>query len=188
VGGSAFTWRPPTPVPEVYMQKFYQGVGWVSEWTGKLASFLMAGLVVAICYDVFMRYVFAKPTYWAFEVTYMVYGAYSMLGVAYCEKFGAHVRMDLLYSRLSEQGKARMDIICYLLLFFPFLIILTYKCGEHTLWTMTSGESSSVSVWRPRLWPFKLAITLGFVLFILQGLATFLQLFRKAFGGNVHES
>jgi len=170
------------------MGKFLRFIDRVSDWTGKLASFLMAGLVVAICYDVFMRYVFSRPTYWAFEVTYMVYGAYSMLGVAYCHLLNSHVRMDLIYAKLSARGKAWMDVICYLLLFFPFLLVLTYKCGEHTLWALQSGERSSVSVWRPELGPFKLAITFGFVLFILQGVVNFIRTLAVAMRGGAHES
>jgi TRAP-type mannitol/chloroaromatic compound transport system permease small subunit len=170
------------------MEKVFRVIDKTSEWTGKVASFLMAGLVAAICYDVAMRYVFNKPTAWGFEVTYMVYGAYAMLGVAYCEKLKGHVRMDLVYAKLSERRKAWVDVVCYLVLFFPFLIVLTYKCGEHTLWSITSGESSSVSVWRPALGPFKATITFGFILFIFQGLVNFLKTLRVAMGGQPYES
>jgi TRAP-type mannitol/chloroaromatic compound transport system permease small subunit len=170
------------------MDKVFRVIDGVSEWTGKLASFLMAGLVVAICYDVSMRYIFNKPTAWGFEITYMVYGAYAMLGVAYCEKLKGHVRMDLVYAKLTPRGKAWVDVVCYLVLFFPFMLVLTYKCGEHTLWSISAGERSSVSVWRPLLGPFKTAITFGFVLFIFQGLVNFLKNLRIALGGGSHES
>lgn len=170
------------------METVFRVIDAFSVWTGKIASFLMAGLVVAICYDVAMRYLFNQPTAWGFELTYMVYGAYSMLGVAYCEKFKAHVRMDMIYAKLSPRGKAWADVVCYLLLFFPFLIVLTYKCADHALWSLQAGERSSVSVWRPPLGPFKLIITLGFVLFILQGLVNFLRILRVAVKGEAHES
>jgi TRAP-type mannitol/chloroaromatic compound transport system permease small subunit len=169
------------------METVFRVIDALSVWTGKIASFLMAGLVVAICYDVGMRYIFNQPTAWGFELTYMVYGAYAMLGVAYCEKFKAHVRMDMLYAKLSPRAKAWVDVVCYLLLFFPFLIVLTYKCGDHTLWSLQAGERSSVSVWCPSLGPFKLIITIGFVLFILQGLVNFLRTLRVAIKGEAHE-
>jgi len=170
------------------MEKVFRVMDAISEWTGKLASFLMAGLVAAICYDVTLRYVFNAPSAWGFDITYMVYGAYAMLGVAYCEKRHGHVRMDLVYAVLSPKAKAWVDVICYLLLFFPFLIILTYKCGDHALWSLHAGERSSGSVWRPLLGPFKLIITFGFVLFIFQGLVNFLRALRVAIKGVPHES
>jgi TRAP-type mannitol/chloroaromatic compound transport system permease small subunit len=170
------------------MEKAFRVVDQASVWTGKLASYLMAALVVAICYDVFLRYAMNKPTHWAFELTYMVYGAYAMLGVAYCQVMKTHVRMDLLYARLPPRARAWTDVVCYLCLFFPLLIVLTYKCGEHGLWAFTSGERSSSSVWRPALWPFKLAITFGFALFLLQGFVDFLRTLLIAIRGGSHES
>lgn len=166
------------------MEKVFRAVDRASEWTGKLSSYLMPALVGAICYDIIMRYAFNKPTHWAFELTYMTYGAYSVLGVAYCQALKTHVRMDLLYARLSPRTQAVVESVCYLLLFFPLLSILTYKCGEHGLWTLSSGERSSVSVWRPHLWPFKLAITLGFLLFLFQGLVDFFRTLKKAVKGG----
>lgn len=170
------------------MEKVFRVIDAISEWTGKLGSFLIAGLTVAICYDVALRYIFNAPVAWGYDITYMVYGAYAMLGVAYCEKLKGHVRMDLVYARLSTRVQARVDVICYLLLFFPFLIILTYKCGDHALWSLQSGERSSGSVWRPLLGPFKLIITFGFVMLIFQGLVSFLRALRVAIKGGSHES
>jgi TRAP-type mannitol/chloroaromatic compound transport system permease small subunit len=148
----------------------------------------MPALVLIICYDITLRYFLASPTYWAFEITYMDYGAYSMLGAAFCQYLKGHVRMDLIYARFSERKKARIDTICYIILFFPLLVILTYKCGEHALWSFNMGERSSASVWRPHLWPFKFAITFGFLLFLFQGLVDFLRTVKVAIGGKTNES
>ena len=157
------------------MERVLRVIDRASEWIGKAASFLVALLTVAICYDVFMRYVFDKPTSWAFEMGYMTYGAYSILGAAYCHLMKGHVRMDLLYGRLSPRGQARMDAICYLFLFFPLFIVLSWKCGEGALWAWNFGERSSVSVWRPWLGPFKMTIFFGLILFLLQGTAEFIR-------------
>jgi len=171
------------------MEKALGVIDAISEWTGKLSSFLIAILTLIICYDITVRYVFSSPTAWGYDVTYMIYGVYAMLGMAYCEKMKGHVRMDLIYSTLSERGKAWMDAICYLILFFPALIIITYKCGDHSIWALLAGERSSGSVWRPYLGPFKLLITFGFLLLIVQGIAGFLRSLAKALKeGGSHES
>jgi TRAP-type mannitol/chloroaromatic compound transport system permease small subunit len=170
------------------MEKVLRIIDRTSEWAGKGASYLVAVLTLAICYDVFMRYLFAKPTSWAFEVTYMVYGVYAILGAAYCHYLKGHVRMDLLYNRLSPKGRARMDAICYIFLFFPLFFVLVWKCGEHSLWAWVYGERSSSSVWRPWLGPFKVLISIGFVLFLLQGIAEFIRSLIIAFEGESHGS
>ncbi len=170
------------------MEKYLRIIDGISEWTGKIASYIMAALVVAICYDITVRYLFSTANIWPFDITYMAYGAYTMLGVAYCHYHKGHVRMDLLYGRLSTRGKATMDVICYIFLFFPLLMVLTYKCGQQTLWSILHSERSSSSVWRPLLGPFNAAIELGFILFLLQGIADFLRTLRTAVKGESNES
>lgn len=166
------------------MEKALRAIDAISEWTGRLGSFLIAILTLIIFYDISVRYIFNSPTAWGYDITYMIYGAYAMLGMAYCEKLKGHVRMDLIYSQLSTKGKAWMDVICYLILFFPVLIIITYKCGDHSLWALLSGERSSGSVWRPLLGPFKMLITFGFIILILQGLASFARVLTAAIKGG----
>lgn len=170
------------------MDRVLRAIDRLSEYVGKAASFLVALMTLGICYDVFVRYVLNAPTSWAFEVTYMIYGVYAMLGAAYCHYLRGHVRMDLLYGRLSARGKARMDAICYIFLFFPLFAVLIWKCGEHALWAWTFGERSSSSVWRPWLGPFKVLTTIGFILFMLQGIADFIRSLVTALRGETYES
>ena len=170
------------------MEKILRFIDRASIWTGKVSSLLVAVLTAAICYDITMRYVLIKPTSWAFELTYMIYGVYAMLGAAYCHYLKGHVRMDLLYMRLSPRKQAVVEVFCYIFLFFPLFIVLVWKCGEHAYWAFSYGERSSSSIWRPQLWPFKGLIAFGFLLFLLQGAADFLRLLRIAFKGETHDS
>jgi len=170
------------------MEKFLRIIDGTSIWTGKLASFLVVVLILAIGYDITVRYLFALPNLWSYDMTYMIYGGYTMLGAAYCHAVGGHVRMDLIYGRLSTRGRAVTDVICYLLLFFPLFSVLLYKCGENAVWSLLHSERSSASVWRPYMAPFKLAITFGILLFYLQGIAEFIRALIVAVKGVRHES
>ena len=169
------------------MEKFFRIVDGLSDVVGKLASFLVVILVVSIGYDIFMRYFFAKPTSWAYDMTIMLFGGYTMLGAAYCHYHEGHVRMDLIYGTLSPKRKATIDVICYILLFFPLFIVLLYKCGEHAIWSLTSSERASASVWRPPLAPFKLTIAFGILLFLLQGIVQFLRSLMIVLKGGERE-
>ena len=170
------------------MERFLRVIDRVSEITGRMASILVIILTIAICYDIFMRYVFAKPSFWAYDMTIMLYGSFAILGAAYCHYLKGHVRMDLIYGKLSPRGKAIADIVGYLLLFFPLMSVLVYKCGEHAIWSMSFGERSSASAWRPYLGPFKLIIAYGLALFLVQGIADFLRRIAVAVTGVEHES
>ena len=178
----------PSPSEEDNMEKFFHVIDRTSDLVGKWASFLVVILVVAIGYDITGRYFFNIPSFWAYDMTIMLYGSYAILGTAYCHYNNGHVRMDLLYGRLSRRGRAIMDIICYIFLFFPLFTVLIWKCGNHAIWSVINGERSSASAWRPLLGPFNMAIVLGLVLFFLQGLVDFLRnIIFVAKGGN-HES
>ena len=173
---------------EIRMERFFKYIDKVSEWTGKIASFMVMILALAIGYDIFMRYFFNKPSFWAYDMTILIYGSYTMLGAAYCHLRKGHVRMDLFYARLSPRGRAIVDVICYLVLFFPLFVVLVYKIGEHALWSLESGERASGSSWRPPLAPFKLLIAYGFLLFLLQGLVEFLRALIVALKGGEYDA
>lgn len=170
------------------MEKFFHVIDRTSDLVGKWASFLVVILTLAIGYDITVRYLFNIPNFWAYDMTIMLYGSYAILGAAYCHYTNGHVRMDLLYGRLSPRGRAIMDIICYIFLFFPLFIVLIWKCGDHAWWALVNGERSSASAWRPLIGPFKMVIVFGLVLFFLQGLVDFLRNILFVVKGGKHES
>ncbi len=170
------------------MTKFLKSIDWVSEMVGKCASFMLVVMILAIGYDITGRYFFSTSHYWAYDSVYMLYGSYSLLGAAYCHLTKGHVRMDLFYDRFSPKRKALIDVILYILIFFPLYSILTYKCTEHAWWAFTFGERSSASVWRPLTAPFKLSIAFGFILFFIQGVAEFIKALTVVAKGEPNES
>ena len=83
------------------MQKVLQIIDVISLITGKIVSFLILIIVGITVYEVILRYVFNSPTTWAFELNYLIFGAYSILGGAYTFYLKGHVNVDILYGRLS---------------------------------------------------------------------------------------
>jgi TRAP-type mannitol/chloroaromatic compound transport system permease small subunit len=170
------------------MRSFFRLVDSLSDYTGKAACLLVVILTFSICIDALTRSAFAWANYWAYDTTIMLYGAFAILGTAYAHYRHAHVRMDLIYDKLTTRGKAIADVIGYVFLFFPLMSVLVYKCGEHAIWSLTLGERSSASAWRPYMWPFKLVIAYGLALFWLQGLVDFLRRIITAVRGVEYES
>ena len=64
----------------------------VTTSVGVLASFLLAPLVIATCYEVFARYVLDRPTVWAYEIGYILTGSHFLLAMAYA--LAHHVSID----------------------------------------------------------------------------------------------
>jgi TRAP-type mannitol/chloroaromatic compound transport system permease small subunit len=138
---------------------------------GCFAALLIIPLVVATCYEVFARYFFHAPTIWAFELGYMLTGAYFLLGSALTLQRGEHIRIDLVYARLRPQRKALVDLVCYVCLFIPFAIFLGIRLWEYMAAAHASGEGSGQSAWNPPIWPFRMVFLVGFATMGLQALA-----------------
>lgn len=143
--------------------------------TGLIAALIVVPLVLATCFEVFSRYLFGAPTIWAYELGYILTGSHFLLGGSLALLMGAHIRIDLLYGRFSERKKAVVDLLGYCLLFFPFVVMLSGQLFEYAYGAFLSGELSGQSAWSPPIWPFRMVLTLGFVLLALQVFAEILK-------------
>ena len=138
---------------------------------GKVVAWVVLPLIFATCYEVFSRYLLNAPTIWAFEAGYMAMGVHALIGAAYTLQCHSHIRIDVLYSHFPERTKALIDVIGYLVLFFPAVIWLCIGLWEYWAEAFVSGEQSGQSAWNPVIWPFRLCFFAGYALLLLQGLA-----------------
>ena len=56
------------------------------------------------------RYLFNAPTNWAYDMTFMLYGTFFMLGAAFTLQRKGHVRTDSFYDRWSPRRQALVDL------------------------------------------------------------------------------
>jgi len=167
------------------IQKIYNGIGLVSEWSGRVVMFAVATLVVSICYDVFARYLFNAPTIWSYTLSYMLGTTIIALGMPYVYYHNANVRVDVIYSKLSPKGRLVLNVILTIFFFFPLIFMLTKVFGQDAWRAYVTHELATETVWYPPFWPFKLVVTLAFVLLFLQGITTFVKdVTSLAKGGN----
>ena len=143
--------------------------------TAALFCWLVVPLVAAMTYEVFSRYLFNRPTIWAYDVSYMLYGTHFMLGAAYTLYRGGHIRTDIFYQNWSPRTKGIVDATLYVLFFFPGIALFFWMSLQHALHSLDIWEVSAASPWRPVLWPFKMMIPLSLALLFLQGISEFLK-------------
>ena len=91
----------------------------LNEVVGKAVSFIAIIFAGMIIYDVIMRYGFNAPTLWAFDLTKMLYGFYFVMLGGYALRHQAHVRVDLLTENLVPPLRRAVDVLGYLIFFFP---------------------------------------------------------------------
>jgi len=94
--------------------------------SGRLVAWLIIPMVLSLVYEVVARYVFNAPTVWAYDMTFILYGTFFMLGAAYTLMRKGHIRTDSLYAGWSPRRQGLTDAVCYLVFFFPSLAIFTW--------------------------------------------------------------
>lgn len=146
----------------------------ISKWSGRIVAWLILPLIGAVVYEVTIRYLW-QPTQWAYDLSYMMYGAMFMLGAAYTLYRGAHIRTDFLYQKWSVKTQATVDALCYLLLFFPGIAIFLWVGGEFAWNSWIRSERTVGSSWMPVIYPLKAVIPAAAALLLLQGLSEFLK-------------
>ena len=115
----------------------------ISLWSGRIVAWLIIPMVMSLVWEVVARYFFNAPTIWAYDMTYMLYGSFFMLGSAYTLLRGKHIRTDNLYGQWSPRRQGLVDTVCYLVFFFPPLIALLYVTWDYFWLSFMRGESAS---------------------------------------------
>lgn len=156
----------------------------INEWVAKAVAFFVPLLILELVYDTIARYVFNAPTEWSYDISYMLYGAIFMLGSAYTLRIDRHVRIESIYSRLSTRGKAIIDGICYLLLFFPSMSSLLYFGSKFAIKSWKMLEMGGESMWQPPIYPFKTVLPLSALMLLLQGIVQFIRCVKTAMGSE----
>jgi TRAP-type mannitol/chloroaromatic compound transport system permease small subunit len=157
------------------MIKILKTIDAISDQAGKIMCWLATLLVALVSSEVIMRYLFNSPTMWNYETSMMVGGSLFAMGWAYALRHHSHVRVDIFYTRLSPRGRAVIDVLGALLLFFPLMAMFT---SVSTAWAWQAWEIMEKSVetyWYPIIAPFRTMVAIGFMLITLQGIARFIR-------------
>lgn len=155
--------------------RWMQLVDGLSERLGQAASWLALAMVLVGAFNAVVRYL-GRFAGWNLssnayiEAQWYMFSALFLLGASYTLKQDRHVRVDVLYGRLSARGRARLDLVGALVFLLPF-------CG-FCLWVSWPSVRNSWAVWEvspdpgglPR-YPIKSLILLSWGLVALQGTA-----------------
>jgi len=155
---------------------FAKKIDRLSDRTGRAFCWLVIPLTVLICYEVFTRRVLGAPTIWTFELSNFLYGAHFMLVAGYGLLHKSHVCIDLFVMRGSKRTAYVLDLICYFVLFFPFVIMLLYHGIDFAKDSWATWETSW-STWAPPLYPIKPVIPVTAFLLLIQGVSEVIKKF-----------
>ncbi|RKZ94960.1 MAG: C4-dicarboxylate ABC transporter permease, partial [Gammaproteobacteria bacterium] len=87
------------------MKSFISVIESITEWVGRTASWLVLAMVLLICYDVAMRYLFQQGSVALQELEWHLFALIFLLGSAYTLKHDQHVRVDIIYQSRFVSAK-----------------------------------------------------------------------------------
>lgn len=157
------------------MKRFLFFIDSLSLWTGKAFSWLILVLTLGVSYEVFVRYVLSAPTTWAFDFSYITYGALFLMAGAYTLSRNGHVRADVIYRFLKPRTQASFDLVLYIIFFLPAVAAFMYT---GYLYAEMSVRFREVSIFSPAgvpVFPLKTLIPVTGLLLLLQGIAEIIR-------------
>lgn len=157
------------------MRKVLKIIDFVNEWVGVRTRWLAVALVLIGVIGVIRRYLLHQSTAWEYELIVMSGAAMYVLSWGYVLLRNAHTRVDIFYARLSPRGKALVDAIGCIFLFFPLIGTMVSSSYSWMVFSISIRETSATTYVYPPLYPLRTIIFIGFLLFFLQGVAFFIR-------------
>ena len=143
-----------------------RGIGILSLSGGTFAGITMLIAAIITCYEIIARYVFNSPTVWTLEVSVFILIWFGFISIAYVQREGRHIHVDILVSRLSSRTRAIWDVMTMIFSLF-FVGILTYYSYDFFIDAFKSHETT-LSLFVAPMWVPKLALFAGGTILALQ--------------------
>lgn len=157
------------------IQSLLHGIDQLSKSVGHAFAWCIVVLTVGTTYEVFVRYVLGDPTSWAFDMSFILYGGLFLMSGAYALSRGAHVRGDVFYRLMPPRVQGSLELVLYVIFFFPGVLALMYSGWSYGTESMRIGEVSVNSPVGVPIWQLKMIIPAAGALLALQGIAEMLR-------------
>jgi TRAP-type mannitol/chloroaromatic compound transport system permease small subunit len=159
----------------------------LNEYIGRGVSWITALLVAVVFVDVVMRYVFNTSFVFTQELEWHLFGFIFLVGAGYTLLHDGHVRVDIIYQKLSTKAQAWVNLIGCLLFLFPgcYLIITTSWHFMANSFAILEGSPDPGGI--PLRFIIKGMIPLGFVLVWLQGFSLLIKSLLTIAGADLPE-
>jgi len=166
-----------------YLLFFSRAIDALNEAVGKVAMWLILLVVLISTANAISRYALHISSNAWLEIQWYLFGAVFLLGAGFAFLRNAHVRIDVVSSRLSARTRNWIDVLGILVFLLPLcylMIILAWPVFERS-WV--TGEMSPNAGGLIR-WPAYLMIPLGFTLLALQAISELIKRFNFLYCGG----
>ncbi len=158
-----------------YLFKITNSIDFLNTIVGKIAAWCSLLLVISVTIDVILRYGFNISFVFLGELHWHIYALIFLLGAGFTLKDNGHVRVDVIYQRLSKKTKAVINIVGIIFFLFPgcFLVIKTSIPFIKSSWIVNEGSPDPGGL--PYRYILKSVVPFSFFLLALQGISMLLK-------------
>ncbi|NQY95224.1 MAG: TRAP transporter small permease subunit [Campylobacteraceae bacterium] len=142
---------------------------------GLITAVAMVLMILNVFYDVLMRYFFRSGSIAMQEMEWHLFSVIILLGVAYTLKEDGHVRVDLIYDKLTSKKKAMINMLGSMIFILPFSVLVGLSSIDNAYEAYQSMEISGDPGGLHYRWIVKAMIPLSFLLLIITNFGFFLK-------------
>ena len=172
----------PAPAAESPVRRLARRIDAWQDAFGRALSWLMLLMVLVVFSDVVMRYALNVTSVFTQELEWYLFAITYLLGAGYVMLYDEHVRVDIVYSRLSPRRKAWLDFILLFVFFFPSCLLIIYTTWPffRNAYRVLEGSPDPGGI--PARWALKAVIIVAFVILGIQGFSQAVKSYYVARG------
>ena len=155
--------------------KLERGFDKFADYIGNVTSIAIVLMIINVFYDVIMRYFFKSGSIGMQEMEWHLFSVIILLGVAYTLKADGHVRVDVIYDRLTPRKKAMINMVGVIIFIFPIAFLVGISSIDNAVEAFVSMEQSGDPGGLTHRWIVKALIPLSFLLLIITSIGFFIK-------------
>ena len=146
----------------------------INKRLGYLANWLVLIACVISAANAMIRYAFDMSSNAWLEIQWYLFAGMVMLGASYTLQRNEHVRVDIVYTQLSERAKEWLDLLGTICFLIPSCLLIAWLSWPffYESWHIQEISGNAGGLLR---WPVKILLPIGFVLVALQGVSEIIK-------------
>jgi TRAP-type C4-dicarboxylate transport system permease small subunit len=145
-----------------YLDRWIQPIEDAANMLAAIAIFILMLLGTA---QIFLRSAFNSPIAGYIDLVELSMASMAFLGAAYCQRLGAHIRMEFLVGKLKGRWIWAAETVGTLVALFIIGVLILYG-WDHFVRSYESGDTS-IDAEYP-VWPSKLLVPIAFALWFVR--------------------
>ncbi|UNC92933.1 TRAP transporter small permease subunit [Candidatus Contubernalis alkaliaceticus] len=149
------------------MKKFTSIIDSITEWAGKIISFLIVPLMLMLAYDIIIRKIDTASIY-VYDLSLWLFSLLFLTGISWVLLNGDHISIEVFSEKYPARMKIFLNLITLVIFLLPLCLIQISGGFEDFMFALTTKQQSVYSPWRVVVWPMKAMLPAGFALLLLQ--------------------